>query len=439
MENKKYGIITLFFFIWIIFTGSVYAGQVVTEELSQWARHALANEQTLSLVPSSRSVAVLYYQNLTGNASFNPLQKGLAVMLTTDLAKVKDLKVVERARLQAVLEEIELGATGLVDTDTAPKVGRLLGARFLSGGDILKGNVTQLQVSPNLLDVSDQILFNQAEAEGDLNDLIAIEKEILFEIIRLMDVVLTPDQKAELEKPISTSIPALMLLFMGIDASDHGNYSQAADLYEQALSKDPNLTTAKEALNEINTLELTSQSADTAATEQAAGAKDAVAAPKKSGGLLKWTAVGLGVVAVGAGGYFVATELNNDDEKDEEELPPEPPVDTTPPTVTRTNPRSGTDIECESGNIEFHFSEAMIPFSGSPSVDIDSWNITSLRWTDNDQTLIVEWENDSSVCFTEGESTPIPISGPVTFELIGFTDLEGIALGGETRFTFNIP
>ena len=56
-----------------------------------------------------------------------------------------------------------------------------------------------------------------------------------------MEIVLTPDEKAELEKPISMSIPALMLLFKGIDASDHGKYGQAADLFKQALAKDPNL------------------------------------------------------------------------------------------------------------------------------------------------------------------------------------------------------
>jgi len=213
MKMKALKIAGLFLFIGIFLTGSAFAGQVVTKELSQWASQAIANEQALPVVSSSKSVAVLYYQNLTGNASLNPLQKGLSVMLTTDLAKVKDLKVVERARLQAILEEIELGTTGLVDTETVPRVGRLMGARFLSGGDILKGNVTQLQIDPSLLDVSEQITINQAAAEGDLNDLIAIEKEILFEIIRLMDVALTPDQKAELEKPISLSIPALMLLF----------------------------------------------------------------------------------------------------------------------------------------------------------------------------------------------------------------------------------
>ncbi len=439
MKRAVFSLVGLFLFTGVFFAETVFAGQVVTKELSQWASQAIANEQSLPVVSSSKSVAVLYYQNLTGNVSYNPLQKGLSVMLTTDLAKVEDLKVVERARLQAILEEIELGETGLVDTETAPRIGRLVGARFLSGGDILEGTVTQLRVDPNLLDVSSQMAFNQAGAEGNLNDLIAIEKEILFEIIRLMDVALTPDQKADLEKPISTSVPALLLLFKGIDASDHGNYSEAAKLYEQALTKDPNLTPAREALNEIKALDLTSQSVEATQAEQpASGTNAATVTPKKSGGFLKWTAVGLGVVAVGAGGYFAATAINdsNDDNADEPEPPPEEPVDTTRPVITRTNPRAGTEINCTSGSIEFHFSEAMNTLVGAVSADDsnNNWTISGQEWTDGDQTLIMRWDNSegtSDVCdyYTMNEK-------PVTFILSGFTDVAGNILDGETHFTF---
>ncbi len=429
MRRNAATILGIFLFIGIFFSGSVLAGQVVTQELSQWASQAIANERTLQGVLPTRSVAVLYFQNLTGDVSLSPLQKGLSVMLTTDLAKVKDLQVVERARLQAILEEIELGTTGLVDGETAARVGQLVGARFLSGGDILKGSVAQLRIDPNLLNVSDQIMVNQAAAEGNLNDLIAIEKEILFEIIHTMDIVLTPDQKAELEKPISTSIPALMLLFKGIDASDHGQYAKAADLYEQALVKDPNLTPAKDALSEINALDLASQSAKTAPGKEAA--PEIASAPKKSGGLLKYAVVGLGVAAAGAGGYYLATaDDDDDDEDDEEEVLP--PADTIRPTVTRTNPRPGNMISCSGGNIEFHFSEAMYPSVGAASADDSGWVISSTEWTDGNQTLVLYWDNSesNSACdsYSHGSS--------VTFTLSGYTDIAGNALDGETRFTY---
>ncbi len=415
MKMKALKIAGLFLFIGIFLTGSAFAGQVVTKELSQWASQAIANEQALSVVPSSKSVAVLYYQNLTGDASLNPLQKGLSVMLTTDLAKVKDLKVVERARLQAILEEIELGATGLVDTETVPRVGRLLGARFLSGGDILKGSVTQLQVDPNLLDVSEQITINQASAEGDLNDLIAIEKEILFETIRLMDVALTPDQKAELEKPISASIPALMLLFKGIDASDHGNYTQAADLYEQALAKDPNLTPAKEALNEINTLELTSKSAETVQAEQPAPSPEPAVTAAKSGGLLKLTAIGLGVAAAGAGGYYLATA-----DKDDDEETTSPPPPSGQPAVVSTTPSNGeTAVSDSLSEIRVVFNKSMNTSAnvGQIVTQASDWQVPGAAEK--------HWENNEVMIIRRLDNNLLP-QGDVGMTLQGFQDTDGL-------------
>jgi TolB-like protein len=346
------------------------------------------------------------------------LQKGLSVMLTTDLAKVKDLEVVERAKLQAVLEEIELGTSGLVDTATAPRVGRLVGARFLSGGDILKGAVTQLQVAPNLLDASEQNIINQASAEGNLNDLIAIEKEILFDIIDQMEIILTPDEKAELEKPISTSIPALMLLFRGIDASDHGNYAKAADLYEQALTQDANLTPAKEALNEINALDLASQTAETPSGQESA--PEAVSAPKKGGGLLKWAAVGLGVAAAGAGGYFLATSGDDDDE--EEDPPPVQPM------VISTNPSNGEPRVSDSlQEIIVVFNKAMDTNAGQVVTQASDWQVPGaarIEWQAGGQTMVIRRLDDNT----------LP-SGGVVVTLQGFQDTEGLAMD---TFSFSL-
>ncbi len=420
MRRNILKVIGLFCLIGVFSAGSTFAGQIVTKELSQWANQAIANENAMAAIPQAKSVAVLYFQNLTSDISYNPLQKGLPVMLTTDLAKVKDLEVVERVKLQAILEEIELGASGLVDPGTAPRVGRLVGARFLSGGEILKGAVAQLQVAPNLLDASAQTMINQASSEGNLNDLIAIEKEILFDIIRQMEIVLTPDEKAELEKPISTSIPALMLLFRGIDASDHGNYAQAADLYKQALSQDPNLTLAREALNEINMLDLASQ-AEAASGREATPAADS--APKKGGGLLKWGAVGLGVVAAGVGGYYLATADDEDEDAEDEE-----PL--TQPTVISTVPSNGeSQVSNLLSEIIVVFNKIMDTNAGQVVTQASDWQVPGAAR--------IEWQADSQTMIIHRLDDYILPSGGVVISLQGFRDTEDLTM--ETySFSFSV-
>jgi len=79
---------------------------------------------------AAETVAVLYFDN-QGNADLAPLSVGLSQMLITDLQGTPDVQIVERAQLQAILDELELGHTGVIDTTTAAQVGRLLGARWL--------------------------------------------------------------------------------------------------------------------------------------------------------------------------------------------------------------------------------------------------------------------------------------------------------------------
>ena len=71
-------------------------------------------------------------------------------MLITDLSKIKGIKVLERVKMQALVEELGLGISGLVEAKTFPRVGRLLGAQHLVGGDIVKGKMEDFQLPEGL-------------------------------------------------------------------------------------------------------------------------------------------------------------------------------------------------------------------------------------------------------------------------------------------------
>jgi hypothetical protein len=290
----------------------------------------------------------------------------------------------------------------------------LLGARFLSGGDIIKGRVTALQIDPSLLDASEEVLLIQAAAEGNLNDLIAMEKEILFGIIEQMEIQLTPDEKAELEKPLSTSVAALMLLFKGIDASDHGNYSQAAELYKEALSNDPQLSPAKEALKEINALNLSSQPAPEAVQAKPVntGSEGApVASTAGSGGFLKYTVIGLGIAAAGAGGFYLATADKDDDNGNGTSPPP-----TDEPAVVSTNPAHGTTgVSDQLREIRVVFNRPMNRNAGQVITQASDWQVP--------QTANLVWASDYEMVIHRLDDNQLT-SGGVVISLQGFQDTD---------------
>ncbi|MFA6434925.1 MAG: CsgG/HfaB family protein [Elusimicrobiales bacterium] len=67
---------------------------------------------------------------------------GLQDSLTASLMKTARIRLVERARVEAAMKELQLAASGAVDSATAAKVGKQLGARFA-----VLGSVTALSVN----------------------------------------------------------------------------------------------------------------------------------------------------------------------------------------------------------------------------------------------------------------------------------------------------
>lgn len=238
--------------------GSAWAGQVVTDDIREWAKQAVKSEKSIESVSAANTLAVLNFQNRSGKDELEPLQKGLALMLITDLSIIKDLQVVERSKIQALAEEIGMGASGLVEPGSAPRVGKLLGARRLVGGDIAGTEQEKLRVQSNLLDVQSTAVIGQPASEGALDELFRMEKDLLFDIVKLLKIEVPPELEAKLRKPCSSRTTALLALFTGVDASDRKDYEKAAESYRKALKLDSGICVAGDALNELQALGLIS-------------------------------------------------------------------------------------------------------------------------------------------------------------------------------------
>lgn len=231
---------------------SSWAGQVVTDELRVWAKEAVGQEKNLDTVTQSNTLAVLYFHNKTGWSKLDLIQKGLSLMLITDLSKIKEIQLVERVKMQALVEELGLSVSGLVSLDKAPRVGRLLGAKLLVGGNIVRSKDNLFQLKSDLLNVPTESLLGNPLVEGKLlAELFRMEKDLLFKIIELLRIKLTPKLKIELERPLTTSIEAVLYLFKGIEDADQENYDEATKSFSDALKQDPGLTTAIMGIREI--------------------------------------------------------------------------------------------------------------------------------------------------------------------------------------------
>lgn len=105
-------------------------------QLQQEVATAVAREQeVVGTPPEPGSIAVQAFVNRGGNEAYRAMAKGLAAMIIADLSKVPGLKVLEREKVQLLVNEAKLGDSGLTDTASAVRSGRLMRAEKVVVGN----------------------------------------------------------------------------------------------------------------------------------------------------------------------------------------------------------------------------------------------------------------------------------------------------------------
>ena len=214
---------------------------LVRQQAQEAARRLVAQEQDLAdRDPSPRVVAVLPFEFQGGEDRFQPLGRGLAEMVTTDLTHIRRLKLVERVRLQALLDELELAQSDYVDQSTAPRVGRLLGAGRLVSGSYLVTQDEQLRLDLTLASLVDSGEIPDADAQtGALDQLFQLQKELVYRVVDLLDIELTDRERAAIEPVPTRNLQAFLAYSRGLLEEDRGNFDAASQLYQQAQQLDP--------------------------------------------------------------------------------------------------------------------------------------------------------------------------------------------------------
>src|SRR5207247_1313926 len=98
------------------------------------ARQALAREAELVLAPPQPATVAVLPLVIAGDSGVQPLSRGLAELIATDLAYIRTLRLLERLQIGMLLDELKLGRSDRVDPATAARVGRLLRAERLVQG-----------------------------------------------------------------------------------------------------------------------------------------------------------------------------------------------------------------------------------------------------------------------------------------------------------------
>ncbi len=210
------------------------------KKMEQEIKLALQNEDKIKQEPMpSNTVAVLYFQNLGDKKELDPLQKGLTEMLITDLSKVGSLKVVERVKLQSLLDEMKLSTTASFDQSSAPRMGKLMRAETLIKGSFLNVGEDKFRVDANFIATQDGGYKQVKNVSGSMTEYFKLQKDLVFNIIDDMGIKLTDKERESIQIIPTESYLAFVAYSKGLDMEDKGMYQDALNQYKEAVRIDP--------------------------------------------------------------------------------------------------------------------------------------------------------------------------------------------------------
>jgi TolB-like protein len=213
--------------------------------LPAWAQRA----------PDTRpGIAVFPFQNGGSigqeREDFDALQYGIQGMLISELAANPSARIVEREALQRLLDEQNLAASGRVDPQTAARLGKLVGARYVVLGTFIDF-YGDFRLDARLVDVeTSQLVRTQAER---------MQRDHLFDLIKALstklmkDANLPPLPRQTSDQRSSRQVPteALTYYSRAILYHDRGDKEKAVAMYRRALDVFPQYAEAEEGLQRV--------------------------------------------------------------------------------------------------------------------------------------------------------------------------------------------
>lgn len=148
---------------------------------------------------TKKAVAVLYFDNHTGDARYDPFGKGLASMMITDLSSVEAIQLVEREHLESLIQEMKLQQSAFFDPETAVQVGHFVGAEYVIIGAINAAKPI-VRLDSRVVRVETSEIVKTARASGKDNELFQIQGHLADELIEGLDIALSPEQQERLRQ-----------------------------------------------------------------------------------------------------------------------------------------------------------------------------------------------------------------------------------------------
>jgi non-specific serine/threonine protein kinase len=185
---------------------------------------------------ADRSIAVLYFENLSGVREDEYLRDGITEDILTDLSKISGLNVFPRTTVLAFRDQ----------KATAADVCRQLSAGYALEGSLRRAG-NRLRINAQLVDAATGFPVWSERYDREMSDIFEVQDEIAHKIAEALRIKLTPQEQAELAAKPTENLQAYDLYLRGRSYARRRTTRDmefALQMFENAVLLDPNFALA---------------------------------------------------------------------------------------------------------------------------------------------------------------------------------------------------
>lgn len=206
------------------------------------------NKPASNITSADKSIAVLYFDNMSGDPEQEYFSDGITEEIITHISKIKDIRIISR-------------------TSVLPYKGKPLNLKKIAGelnvNSILEGSVRKsgdkIRITAQLIDArTDQHLWAET-FDRDLKDIFAVQSEIARMIAQKFEVEISADANSKISQIPTSNVEAYEQFQKGYyfmykkyyNTHQKEDFEKAKKFFERAIELDPNYAEAYAGLAEV--------------------------------------------------------------------------------------------------------------------------------------------------------------------------------------------
>ena len=180
-----------------------------------------------------KTVAVLYFENLSGAKEDEYFRDGMTEDIITELSKIARLQIFPRSEMLPFRDK----------PVTAPQVGEKLGAMYVLEGSIRRAG-NRLRVTTQLVESDTRHSVWAERYDRQMEDVFAIQEEISLSIAKALEITLSPQEEKVIARKPTDNPQAYDFFLRGRNYLRQRQFEYALAMYEEAVKLDPNFALA---------------------------------------------------------------------------------------------------------------------------------------------------------------------------------------------------